>query len=212
MRTLLWFPLAVASLFGPLSPSPFGARTACSGIGVSSPDQLAAVINDPDAALVRGRVVGLEIGDPGGKVVIMVKVQESFFGNVDDSIRVQGYYAMAWHDDPKRPLSITEPEGSIWYKQGDDLLLLVKPFAKDSWAAGRFCQNLIRFITMDPKSGEEQTSIQTGHSVSRTFIEETRASGKMPTLEELLASIDRSFEPDGTLKQTVHKLLALRKH
>ena len=72
------------------------------------------------------------IGDPGGDVVITVKVEESFSGEVADSIRVQGYYKIEWRNDPKRPIGITEPAGAIWYKQGDDLLLLVKPFAKNT--------------------------------------------------------------------------------
>ena len=213
MSTLLLSPLAVASLFGQLPPSPFGAGTACFSVGVSSPDQLAAVINDPDAALVRGHVIALEIGDPGGMVVIVVKVEQSFFGNVGDTIKVQGYYMIEWHNDPKRPLKVTDQAGSIWYKRGDDLLVLVKPFAQDTLAAGRFQRLLVRFITRDLQSGEELTCIQTGHNFpSGSYVKEVMASGRTPTLEELSAAADRSLQPDGMLKQTVSDLLNLRKN
>jgi hypothetical protein len=174
-------------------------------------NQLVTIINDPEAALIRGQVTALEIGDPGGKVVITVKVDKSFLGSVADSINVQGYYMIEWRNDTKRPLGVTDTQGSTWYRRGDDVLLLVKPFAKDSMAAGRFCQHFVRFITKD--RNDEVTFIQTGHRFpSGSYVKEIMASGRTPTLEELSAAADRSLQPDGTLKQTVSDLLNLRKN
>ena len=56
----------------------FTTLLACSATAdIRFPQQLSTLINDPEASLIRGHVIGLEIGDPGGMVVIVVKVEQS---------------------------------------------------------------------------------------------------------------------------------------
>jgi hypothetical protein len=177
-------------------------------------EQVVSVVNDPRAALIRGHVVGLKRADIDGTNVT-VKVEQCFLGNVGDSIQVFAGYAVKYNkDNPIRPLEVTDVAGAIWYKVGDTVLLLVEPFESASISLpGLFRREMVRFVTKDSKSGEDMTFIQTGHQFpSPARIKERLAAGEPPTLEEWSAAVERSFKPDGTLKQTVSDLLALRKH
>jgi hypothetical protein len=107
---------------------------------------------------------------------------------------------------------MTAQEGTIWYKIGDDLLVLAEPFPPDSELSGLYSARFVRFISASPTLGEEIASVQGSVSFGtlKSLVRDAITRGRTPRLEELYGAVDRFVIEDRTVSLVTSGLDSLR--
>ena len=181
--------------------------------------RVVSAVKNPSSTLVRGEVIRIT---PGIHTVAgirdipitiaTIRVDEMLHGESIKEIMVVSHCSLKVRNDPNRPIEITRTEGCVWYKIGDQVLILAEPFKNEPSLEGLYAARIVRFLSKGATSGEERTyyqekcSFKAVASLARKGIE----SGAKPSIEELYRAIDRSVVDNGTIAETVSQLDSLR--
>ena len=216
----LMLTVASALVIGSSAPIP-ALESECSAqpTPLSTSKQLALAVEDPTVSLIRGRILHVESGTRKlggirevGVTISTVEVDTCYFGAASNQVSIISSGSLQFNGaTPGTPLTITGPEGSIWYKKGDEVLMLIRPHESGGTmpsATARF----VRFISGKAEDGEIMTSYQTDYSIKnlRMLVKQKLAEGSAPSSDELYGAIDRFVVQDRPLVQVLSEITAMR--